>query len=203
MTFRAKAVLMGALLVLGLSVAITSASANRLSVSNRAWRAMWSGLRISWSERTITCELTLEGSLHSGTFAKTRSALVGYVTDARAGACTLLTASVLRGNLPWHVQYESFTGTLPNINRVNLKIIGFEMSIREPAGIACLVRSTEASPLMRTLTRGPSGVISAEVSGTIASSFESCFGLPFTFQGSASGYGGPGAIPSPITMTLI
>jgi hypothetical protein len=99
MTLRAKAVLAGALLAAVLSTAITPASANRLSLSNaqstRAWRATWDRLALRAGVTTINCVITLEGSFHSGSFTKTRSTLIGHVTDHR-GSCVNFIYTALR-----------------------------------------------------------------------------------------------------------
>jgi hypothetical protein len=208
MTIYAKSLLGGALLIALIAAAASSVSANRLSFSNsqstRAWRATWDRLSMSNSEITHTCVLTLEGSFHSSTFTKTRAALVGYVTDTRI-SCTALSMTVLRTNLPWHLRYEAFTGTLPTIASLRLAIVGLELSIRE-SFIKCLVRSTEANPLSETLTREAGGIVtSAELSGRFASGAE-CSGIEFGFEGRSNSFGTPPPPPPPpttITLTLI
>jgi hypothetical protein len=211
MKLRTNAVLGGFIAALMLSTLVTPASAARLSVSmawnTRGWRATWSGLTVRSPFFTTTCPLTLEGSFHTNTFSKTRSALLGYVTEARGGSCAaLLSISPLRGSLPWHLQYEAFTGTLPNIATARLKIIGFELLIRESSGITCLVRSTEASPLPLSLARGAGGVITSVTVTTTISSGPECFEEAFTFEGASNSFGTPPPPPQPsttITLTLI
>jgi len=203
-----KALLGGALLVALLSTAASPVSANRLSFSNsqstRGWRATWDRLFLSEGTATFTCLLTLEGSFHSNTIAKTRSALVGHVTDTRI-TCPTLTMTVLRANLPWHLRYEAFSGTLPRITSVRLTIVGLELSIRN-GSFTCLVRSTEANPLSETLTREAGGIVTAaELLGRFASGVE-CFGIEFSFEGRSNSFGTPPPPPPPpttITLTLI
>ncbi len=204
-----RASLVGALAVTMLWIVAAAASANRLAfrneLSTNLWRATWSEMTFSGGFGAGRCALTLEGAFHSLTIVKTRSSLVGTVTAATVSGCTF-SGTLLREGLPWHVQYEAFTGTLPNIGSVALKIIGFEFRIREPAfGITCLFRSTEATPLTDTLSREASGVIrSTTLSGTLASGAE-CAGLRVTFGGTSS-FGTPPPPPSPpttITLTLV
>jgi hypothetical protein len=203
-----KAALAVAILAAAVAVAVTSASAARLSfrtsTGTKAWRATWSAMSFAGGFGTTSCTLTLEGSFHSSTFAKTRSSLVGFVTEARTGGCTTFNATLLRENLPWHVQYEAFSGILPNINTAALKIIGFEFRIAERAfGVACLFRSTEAAPLRETLTREAGGVIT---SATLGGSITTDCGIASTFGGSSTSFGTPPPPPPPattITLSLI
>lgn len=187
MTFRIRALLAGAI-VAALLLAATTASAGRLSFRNslgtREWRAPWAPMEFSGGFGTTTCGLTLEGSFHSGTITKTRDSLVGYVTNARASGCGILTASVLTETLPWHMRYQSFTGALPNISSVSFSIIGFSFRIRETgAGVTCLMRSEEEEPIFMTWSRAASGsVTTATLGGTIISD---C-GIAGTFGGRAS-----------------
>lgn len=207
MTFRTKALLVGALLAVFLSAAVTPTAARNLSLrtdwTTRQWRGTWAGLRITDSEAVFTsCPLTLEGSFQTGTFAKTRSVLVGYVTDSRTA---LVGCTLLRETLPWAIQYEAFSGTLPTITRVTLRIIGFELRF-DIGGARCLIRSTEAEPLAESLTRAAGGgITSADLSGTFTSDIE-CFFIRFTAEGRSTTFGTPPPPPQPstvITLSLI
>ena len=64
------------------SLGVTSASASRLSVSNRNFRAVWSLLTLSTAGTQITCPVTLEGSFHSATLAKRAGALIAHISRA-------------------------------------------------------------------------------------------------------------------------
>ncbi|HEX4805441.1 MAG TPA: hypothetical protein VFU94_06035 [Conexibacter sp.] len=86
----------------------------------------------------ITCSVTMEGSFHERTFAKTAEALIGAITRAIAAhpcegggeewAIHNGTETVLRGipatSLPWPIRYVSFTGTLPLITTVTVNLTG-------------------------------------------------------------------------------
>jgi len=113
-----------------LASAITTASARNLSTSNINFRVTWREL--DFGGGLVRCELTLEGSFHYRTIVKRERALIGLVTRAtirRPCAAGEVWADngievVLEGterarlsnaSLPWHLTYEGFTGTLPNI----------------------------------------------------------------------------------------
>jgi len=209
MSSRTKTLLWLGVVVMTLWTLAGAAAGNRLAFRNElttnAWRAVWREMEYRGGSLAIRCALTLEGTFHSLTITKTRGALIGYVTGASVSACSSGGATVLTAGLPWHVQYETFTGTLPTISSVRFRIIGFEFRISEPFGITCLFRSTEARPLLMTLNREASGVLrSGTLGGTIASG-EEC-GLEFTFGGTSTSFGTPPPPPSPstaITLTLI
>jgi len=97
---------------------VSSAAANRLSVSNKNWRVAWSRLvtQSAGGTNLTACPVTMEGSFHSATIKKVLGALIGYVTRATAGRpCTGGSVTVSQASLPWHITYEGFAGALPNI----------------------------------------------------------------------------------------
>jgi hypothetical protein len=144
---RSKLLLVGLATAAVLAAAVGSASANRLSVSEPRYRIVWNPLTLEAAGAQVKCVVTLEGSFHSATVRKVANALVGYVTRATLNNCTEGSATILQATLPWHVRYESFSGTLPNITGVNLLLIGASFRA-DPPGIApaCLARTTEANP---------------------------------------------------------
>lgn len=84
---------------------------------------------------SIRCAATLVASLHRS-IAKARGTLAGFVTEGRAERCRssvgtngLYTFLVERGGAaiepPWHIAYESFSGTLPNITNILFIIFRF------------------------------------------------------------------------------
>lgn len=165
---------LGATLLLALAVG--AASANRLSVSNQQFRITWT--RLTFSEGgggfAIECPVTLEGSFHSATIRKVAHALVGHITRASviSRSCTGGGATVLNGTLPWHVTYEAFIGTLPNIGSVRLLLINASFQIGIPP-FTCLARTTNESPAAGTVTREAGGNIT-----TLAA--DSSFAIPTT-----------------------
>ena len=73
MTRHTKPILTTLTATLTLALAVTSATANRLSVSNRNFRVTWTSLRLTnnVNANTMLCPVTLEGSFHSSTIVKT------------------------------------------------------------------------------------------------------------------------------------
>ena len=113
---RAKLVVITAALVLA-SVAAT-ASANRgIEVTPTAITATSVG-NITFTDETILqriCPLTLNATLHR-TISKAVESLAGTVGAGTFGACGSAGFNlVARLLLLWHLRFQSFTGTLPNI----------------------------------------------------------------------------------------
>jgi len=121
-----------------LASAVGTASAGRLSVSSQRFRVAWSRLEFQSEVATVRCPVTLEGSFHSATIAKIARLLIGAVTrvNIREASCQEGSASINNATLPWHVTYESFSGTLPNISAVNLLLSRFLFTV-ELIGVAC------------------------------------------------------------------
>jgi len=122
----------------------TSASARNLSGSHgRLWNITWTSLQLRSSGLVAAdCALTLEGSFHYGTLGKVAHSLIGHVTRARLGTCRTGSATVLTGSLPWHITYEGFEGTLPNITGIRVALLGAQFRIHEPIlGTECLATS--------------------------------------------------------------
>jgi hypothetical protein len=126
-----------------MALAVGTASAGRLSVDEQNFRITWSSLEFvdPGLAIRILCPATLEGSFHARTIVKVERSLIGYVTAAQVkeDSCIGGRATVDRTSLPWHVTYERFSGTLPNIERVQLLLRGpvFRLSV---AGINCTAR---------------------------------------------------------------
>ncbi len=143
-----------------LATTITAAHANRLSFSNQQVRFVWANLEFlnPVVEGTMRCPLTLEGSFHSRTIPKQRGLLVGYVTRAAVSnpVCTGGRATILQELLPWHLTYQSFSGTLPNITNVTLSMIRFGF-ILDFLGNNCRGLTTIASPFRLIASVGGGG----------------------------------------------
>jgi hypothetical protein len=109
--------------------------------------------------------VTLEGSLHGRTLAKSAGTLIGYIMRARTSRCSVGTAVLLSPEdgqattLPWHIRYDSFSGTLPNITRVRWHIVGLSYRVVDELEF-CLYTSTTTRPALLDLTReGVSGAL--------------------------------------------
>jgi hypothetical protein len=157
---RALAVFAAVLVVL---VGVGSASAARLSLSQRTFSASWIPREPITENMTIReefgvlviCEFSVSGSFHAATFAKVASALIGYINSASLGGeCP---ARVLRETLPWHVRYRNFTGTLPNPLGIGISVTGLSLRAPELRG-ECLFRSEATNPALFTINLG-SGVM--------------------------------------------
>jgi len=144
----------------------STASAGRLSQSSQTLRATFREVRFRLPFGTTNCAVTLEGTLHSGSIRKVAGTLMGYITRAAVTTtCLSGSATILSETLPWHVQYESFTGTLPNILTIRTRVIGSSFRVREPNGITCLARSTTTEPALGTYEREAGGALSGVVIG--------------------------------------
>lgn len=138
-----------ALAVIGMAAVVGGASAGRLALGNQNFRVEWIVLRLRAAEFEFTCQLTLEGSFHSRTIAKSTAPLIGLVSRVALSRCN---SDVNTGlNLPWHIKYASFRGTLPTIESVRLEIIDSSILVRA-FGIGCLYQSTLASPALGEVT---------------------------------------------------
>lgn len=136
--------MLGAAALLG--TVVTDASARNLSFNELGFRIVW--VELNFTEPIfrigVHCPVTLEGSFHSRTAAKTIGALAGFVTRAviNSAACRGGHASILTETLPWHSTYEGFTGTLPRITGVRFLLGEADFRMEIPAvGINCLARA--------------------------------------------------------------
>jgi hypothetical protein len=122
MRTSAKAGLTALMAALLLSAALSTASARNLEVSSQRFRVIWRTLEFQTSRGTIRCQVTLEGSFHSSTIPKVERLLIGTITrvDVKRESCEGGELLIINSTLPWHVTYESFTGTLPTITAVRL-----------------------------------------------------------------------------------
>jgi hypothetical protein len=157
MRTRTRLVLAGIVAALALA-AVGSASANRLSFTNKAFRTTWRAVEFSTAviEGVVRCPITIEGSFHSSTVRKVISALVGYITRATAATavCTGGRATVLQETLPWHIRYSGFQGTLPNITHVDTLMVGGGMRVEFPGAETCLLRTAGGLLLLRLTPEG-------------------------------------------------
>lgn len=144
-----------------LSALTGSAIARRIGQTETRMTATFPRIEFRGGLGTTRCNLTLGASMHSRTLTKTAETLIGYVTQASVGGCEVGSATVLTATLPWHMRYESFSGTLPNIASMSSKVIGASFRISEPIfGIEALLTSTAGlSGILRWISEAVSGVI--------------------------------------------
>lgn len=175
MPMRSKLLLSAALAVTAITATTGTSAANRFSINEQGFVMIWSSLRLPVAERTlqresVSCHVTLAGSLHSTTIAKTPGALIGNVTSARVAseACSGGTANALNGTerlpngtttrntLPWHVIYSAFTGTLPIVRGIRIGVVGLSLLINARiefigSPVSCLYQSTANRPAFFTM----------------------------------------------------
>ncbi len=149
-----------------------SASANRLSVNTQTFTMDFTAINFEASGIEVSCRVILEASLHSATLAKTRGLLVGQVVsgvsfpeecEGTEGA----EPGELDETLPWHITYNSFTGTLPNITGIAFDVVGASFSVTV-LGVSCLFRSTTESPLRIVANVRSGAIATADIDDTFA-----------------------------------
>jgi hypothetical protein len=219
---RVRRLLLAAVLTASvLALACSSASAIRLSLSESTFRVVWAPARFDFLGTSLNCNLTFEGSFHSSTIAKVSGSLIGYVTRATPGTCNAGAMSVLTATLPWHVQYGSFAGTLPNISNVSMRVIGMSASWTF-LGITCLGRTEAGTPAGLIAERNGTGTLTsfrwdeslpipltgssgcASIRGRISGTSTSATGLGTTRQISLTLIGeAPTLSPSPVEFGVV
>jgi len=170
----------GATVLLG--ALISTASARNFSVSNQSISGMWSSVEFNLPSGAVRCHVTLEGSLHSRTFAKVLGSLMGYITKAILGPCVSPgTATILTETLPWHVSYSGFRGTLPNIDSIIVHVTGASFRVNNGRE-NCLARSEAGRPAIGQFHRNTVSheITEASISGRLPTGIE-CLGIQGTF----------------------
>jgi hypothetical protein len=115
-----------------------TSNASRLSSSNQNFRATWSPVSFQTEGEggiIVECNVTVEGSFHYRTIIKQARSLIGYVTKATiAHPCggsgeawadngiENAGLGTIPNSLPWHLTYEAFEGTLPNITGIRFLV---------------------------------------------------------------------------------
>jgi hypothetical protein len=160
-----------------LSAAITSASARRLEVSSQLFRATWFQLEVVESSGFFiaNCPITLEGSFHSRTIPKVQRLLIGAITRVTIKTESCLGNPRIRSrssSLPWHLTYESFTGTLPAITSVQLLISRFLFEFFDTSATCTYGRSTDNMTFEAVVSAGAITVLRPVAGRAIASLLE-------------------------------
>jgi len=154
MRTRSKLALIGLGATMLMAFGLSTASARNLSISNQNIRSTFENLEFfAEGFSTTTCHVTLEGSLHSRTIPKTVGALLGYITRVTTGNCnngvTILTAT-----LPWHVRYVGFSGRLPDITLILIRIRRPAFNVESGVGFRCLSEAELEARFIRNTTTG-------------------------------------------------
>jgi len=171
MRTRSKLILAGLAARLLMSLAVNSASANRLSISNRNIRIVWTELIFTGAggEALLTCPITLEGSFRSATIAKVIGALIGHINRATVAeaSCRGGRMTISQASLPWHITFEGFTGTLPRISSVTLLLRGMNYSL-EVFGVVCGYGRPEKNAKSIANVESNGGIASLDIDTSIA-----------------------------------
>jgi len=162
---RTRLFLAGCCAALVLACAVGVTSARNLSLTSQTFRQTWAPLTMTGTGLfegavTIRCNATIEGSFHSRTISKVLGSLIGYITMERfAHPCTggeawsangveVAQGRTLESTLPWHITYEGFAGTLPNITSIRLGA-RLHVWIINNAGRMCLYEAAGRAALTR------------------------------------------------------
>jgi hypothetical protein len=139
-----KLVLAGLAASLLMGLAVSSASAGKLSLSNTKFRITWKELEFNVPSvpAAVLCDVTIEGSFHSATLRKVEGALIGAFTRAilKNESCFAGHATLLQETLPWHFTYDGFSGTLPRIEAVFVLVRRYAIRLDIGLGIVCLYK---------------------------------------------------------------
>jgi hypothetical protein len=134
MRTSSRLILSALLASLLMGLAVNSASAGRFSVSNTKFRIAWTNVTLADPNEVVIigCPVTLEGSFHSATIRKSTGALIGAITRGtiKTESCSGGSYMILRETLPWHLTYEAFSGTLPNILGMRTLISRYAIQLR-------------------------------------------------------------------------
>jgi len=147
-----------------LAIAVSSATANRLSITNQNFRTTWTSLQLknNTGAETVLCPVTIEGSFHSATIVKTRELLVGYVTRASVNnsTCRGGTATIRNETLPWHIRFHGYSGRLPNITLLIFLLNGVGFRVHPNGSLECNARTETNHPAIgRIRVNGTTGQV--------------------------------------------
>ncbi len=181
-----------------LSLAVGSASARNLRISNQNTRIVWSALRFIAGGRTVTCHVTLEGSFVEATASKVVGSLLGRVTRAAVNTCTGGSATVLTATLPWHIVYRGFTGTLPRITLVQVGLLGASFEVQPSGSLACLAATEANHPAVGNVVLEASGNgVVTELNALVEAE------IPLRGGGGLCAFGGEGHFEGNGTVTVL
>jgi hypothetical protein len=188
-----------------LGVAATTAAAGRFQIDNaeRGFRIVWTPLSFEAAGATVRCNMTLEGSFVSRSFVKRIATIIGKITSAAINTCAGGVETFLTERLPQNISYSGFSGTLPTITGLVMRV--FPQMTIDPEGALprCLMSPEETEPWIVIGNIGGTGelnTIRSEENSAIgtAGGFLCVFGTrgKFIGTGTASVLGG-------VTKTLV
>ena len=180
-----------------LALAVTSASADELGMSEDQFDIRWTSLEVVPTAGSIVrCPVTLLGTFHPGDVPKQGGLLIGHVDHAvtrggsGAGECTGGFLTILRSSLPWSVTFASWEGSLPEISRVRLGLLGASLEFISSLGVDCLGFTNSTFPAMRDVTVSPSDQATEsafdpanDIPAPISDALCALYGVEFRVQG--------------------
>jgi hypothetical protein len=203
---RSTLLFVGLAAILVMAVAVGSASARRIESSSQTFTATWNKLTFNDNANVrVECVVALSGSFHSRTISKVSGQLIGYIQSASVTECVGGTARADVETLPWHIQYNSFTGILPAITGITLTLVGSKFEITA-GGIHCVAGNTQSNPAFGTvLVEATTGRVTGlraleEHTIPLGGEFACAFASPGRFEGTASVTGAGGRA---ITVRLV
>jgi len=127
----------------------------------------------SGSGITITCNLTIRGTVTSARVPKVVGTSYGEITSVSVGRCSGGTAAVL--GLPWPVVYNGILGTLPNavtgvsltVQRTGFLLTTFGLECLYGGSLTSLLAVTGTNPYTSGLYAIPPGSSAPFVRGSI------------------------------------
>ncbi len=137
--FRRPVILACLVAVTALTAFGATASANHFSISGGRFEARSTAVTFSSSGFTVRCQVTVNGSFITGSFAKTVGLRAGSINEMRSGTCE--GGEVMFLNLPITLAYQSFTGVLPNIEKINLREEGLGVQVNFMNTMRCLYKA--------------------------------------------------------------
>jgi hypothetical protein len=194
----------------GLALSITvAASARNLSNSSTTFRDVIAEMHFEGGGGgfAITCPMTVSGSFHARTIAKVREALVGYVDRIIVNEAACRGEGRVRvetAQLPSHIRYRSFTGTLPNITEIAYRVLPPPF-INEYILIGNCTFTPGAGDIMDVKLRRELGgrLVASSWAWTIPLAAGQPFGCPRTLIETGAGAPPRSAEGAAITVTLI
>lgn len=199
---RGYLVLAAALAISVMGIGASTAAATRLRIlnSSRGIRMVWTEFEVEGAGSTVRCPLTMEGTFHQETFVKRAGTLIASITRAALATerCTGGRGRILTESLPWNLTYESFAGTLPQIEEIAVDLIGAEIAFQPEGSVLCLMQSTTTKPV------GGLFHFFASIARKIGHfTLGLSFGIPLTGSGGLCAFGGEGHVAGTASVTVL
>jgi hypothetical protein len=188
---RTKGLVVALTAALLLALAVGTASANDLSVSEDRFNIAWEPIVLTNALGEVACDVTLEGSFHSRTIGKAPGTRLGHVTEIRIANCEGGAYTILDETLPWQWVFSSFTGTLPSISTIAVRTHGVALLVEIGVLAECLLQTDAAEPSGSTISLNGEGraiayTANEELAIALAGRFPCTLAGPASFGGSAT-----------------